>query len=606
MARSDYYFSRRAGGGGFVRRKTREGVDYSKFATKEWALLISFFRWYPDILEQICIGDNAKYSNSLMNSVTKRYMARYQQTFTFATRGYGKTTCVVSDKCNKGILWPGEITGYYAPVEKQAAPLASKAFADYSQNTPLLANHWDKDNDAREHFKISTPNGSKFIMDIDRGVDTSGVVAEEAAQEDKNPFNFAEFNQIVLGTNRLQHYVNGAPDPTHIDSQIHYITSISRKENEAFVTYTEIRRDMMRGESAFALCIPWQVPVLCRMKPFSYYNMLRKKLTAEQFMRECETHSTGTIENPIVKDSVLQASRTVMCMEDRHCGDPDVIYILGYDVSSRDIAGNALTAMSVIKCEKNSDSSQWDHFKKSLVYVMDTRPPSEAADHARLIKKRWNDYRINNGKVTYIVIDARSYGKAVVECLHKDLGDGLPPLSTITHEQPYNLLEQPGAIPCIYPLQATGNVGRDPNSEMLDYIEREYESKNLCMLTANIVDGTKAYKLKHRITDDYDDVKIQFPYLKTKQLCQQINNLKKKYTSSGWIEAAISQGIQKDMWSATLYACRQAQRLEKDELYEGEHRESEWEKEAFAPMAATNEYTVRPRAVKRLGRMAIK
>ncbi len=40
MARKGYTFSRRSGG--FVKKATREGVDYDKFATKEWALILSF------------------------------------------------------------------------------------------------------------------------------------------------------------------------------------------------------------------------------------------------------------------------------------------------------------------------------------------------------------------------------------------------------------------------------------------------------------------------------------------------------------------------------------------------------------------------------------
>ena len=49
-------------------------------------------------MESICQGDRAEYENSLMNSVTKRYMARCRETFTFASRGYGKTSCLISDK----------------------------------------------------------------------------------------------------------------------------------------------------------------------------------------------------------------------------------------------------------------------------------------------------------------------------------------------------------------------------------------------------------------------------------------------------------------------------------------------------------------------------
>lgn len=558
-----------------------------------------------DILEDICEGERADYSNSLMNRVTKRYMARNQETFTYASRGYGKTTCLVSDKCNKGITWPGEITAYYAPVEKQAAPLASKAFATYQRNCPVLAAHWDKDSDGLFSFKLSTPNGSKFLMDIDRGIDTSGVVAEECAQEDRNPFNWADFNQIVLGTNRLDHKVNGQSDPSHIDSQIHYITSCSRKENEAYTVYKEVRDAMNRGESAFALCIPWQVPVLCRMKKFSYYQMLRKKLTSEQFDRECNSHCTGTGENPIIQDHVLRASRVLKTMEDRHCGDKDAFYILGYDVSSRDHSGNALSAMSALKCERQYNTSKWDRYRKSLVYVHDMTPPRTAREHAALIKRRWAEYSIE-GSTAFVIVDARSYGQSVIECLHEDLNDGLPPLRTMNNDPDFAELVRPDAIPCLYAIQATSNSGRDPNSVMLDYIEREFENGNLRLLTADLSEGVKAYKLKNGIKDDLQDAKIQFPYIKTNKLCRQIGNLQKKYTSTGWIEAAISRYIPKDEWSSLLYACRLAQYLEKDQLYAQNRSEGKWEKEAKRMTEATSGFTVKTRSNRRQGRLAIR
>ena len=119
-------------------------------------------------------------------------------------------------------------------------PLASKAFAGWERNVPLLAAHWRRINDATERFAIGTINGSRFIMDIDRGIDTSGVVAEECAQEDRNPFNWTDFNQIVLGTNRLEHKANGVSVQSHIDSQIHYISSCSRQENESYSVYKSV------------------------------------------------------------------------------------------------------------------------------------------------------------------------------------------------------------------------------------------------------------------------------------------------------------------------------------------------------------------------------
>ena len=558
-----------------------------------------------DILEDICEGDRAEYSNSLMNRVTKRYMARYRETFTFASRGYGKTSCLISDKCVKGILWPGEVTGYYAPAESQAAPLASKAYAGWERNVPLLAAHWKRVSDREDRFAVGTINGSKFIMDIDRGIDTSGVVAEECAQEDKTPFNWTDFNQIVLGTNRLDHKANGVSVPSHIDSQIHYISSCSRQENESYSVYKSIRQEMMEGGSAFALSIPWQVPVLCRMKKMSYYQMLRKRQTAEQFDRECNSHCTGSAENPIVRDNVIRESRSVMTMEDKHCGNKEAFYIVGYDVSSRDHGGNALSAMSVLKCERQFNTAKWDRYRKSLVYVMDMRPPKTAREHAAILKKRWAEYSIE-GSTAFLVVDARSYGQSVIECLHEDLGDGLPPLRTMNNDPDFAGLVRPGAIPCLYAIQAMGNTGRDPNSVMLDYIEREFENGNLRLLTADLAAGVKSYKLKKGIKDDIQDALIQFPYLKTNALCRQIANLQKKYTSTGWVEAEISKYIPKDMWSSLLYANRIAQYLEKDQLYAQNHYESQWEKAAADMENAASGFVVRARANKRQGRLAIK
>ena len=569
------------------------------FATPQWALLISFFRWYPDIMEDLCLGERAEYSNSLLGRVTRRYMARCRETFTYACRGYGKTSCVVAGRCDHGILWPGDITGYYAPVEKQAAPLASKAFASYARNYPLLAAHWEKNSDARDHFKISTPLGSRFVMDIDRGIDTSAVIAEECGQEDRNPFNWSDFRQIALGTVRKQYTVNGQPDPTHVDLQRHYITSASRRENEAYSVCRRIRAEMLAGGSAFALWIPWQAVVLCRMKPASYYTGLRQELTAEQFMRECESRCTGGTEHPLVRDGVLQASRRLMTPEFRHCGDPSVFYIIGYDVSSRDAASNAMTAVAVLKCSRRAEPGHGG-FLKQLVYVADRRPPHSAAEHAALIQQCRLAYSLPEGQTTYLIIDARSYGQSVIEQLHSDRGVGSPPLCTLDHRLPYVSLERPGAVACIYPIQATGTTGTDPNSVMLDYIERELENGNLQLLTPNSAAGLQAYKLRHGITGDEEDAALELPFLKTQELCGQIANLQKKYTTGGWVEAAISRRVNKDMWSALLYACRLAQRLEQEELY-GAGRGSRWD---LAEEEEREPY-FRPRYEQRLGRMAL-
>ena len=159
----------------------------------------------------------------------------------------------------------------------------------------------------------------------------------------------------------------------------------------------------------------------------------------------------------------------------------------------------------------------------------------------------------------------------------------MPPLCCINHE--FAELELPGAIPCIYAIKATGGYGaaegrHDPDAEMIRYAELEWEHRNVRLLIPNYYDGVAAYKAKYRIKDDSLDAQIAHPYIKTKEMRGQIANLQKKPTSYGFAEKRISNSIQRDMWSASKYALRLAEILEREDLISSLRRQSEW-KETF-------------------------
>jgi hypothetical protein len=184
---------------------------------------------------------------------------------------------------------------------------------------------------------------------------------------------------------------------------------------------------------------------------------------------------------------------------------------------------------------------------------------------------------LQGGAATFISIDSWQYGTAVVQALHSDLGDGLPPLCCVNHE--FQDLEQKGALPVIYPIKAVGGFGsgtHDNDGDMIRYAEMEFEHRNVQLLVANLYEGIRAYKVKHHIKDDTLDPTISIPYIKTRELCGQIANLQKKVNGMTFSEKRISNSIQRDMWSALKYALRYCQILESQELIGGEKKESEW------------------------------
>ena len=515
-----------------------------------------------------------------------RAYARYTDVAITGTRGMTKTyTKMISEMLN-GIAWPGTQVLYTGPSLKQLASIGGKTFHAIEHDYAALAKHWRVTAESKDDFKIETDYGSAFYIGEKRGDNIHAATAEEFAQEENPPFDFDEYTTIVLPAVRLRHNVNGEPDPNFVAYKNHSITSAGRKQNHAYQVRCEVMKEMARGESAFTMDVPWQCVVLQQMRPYSWAQKLKTKLTPERWMREMESRYTGADNNPIVRDEVLTESRKLMVAENRHCGydvgnrlDPkDVIYIVGYDVSYADDKKNAKCACVVLKCTRQTDWLKRDRYLKQLVYVDVWNPPVKSMMQAQRVKDVWSRFCYDGGAATYLAIDAWQYGTSVVENLMMDLGDGLAPLCVRNHAS-FTELEQDNAIPCLYPIKAGGAGVTDPDADMVQYAELQFENRNVELLCGNVNEGVEAYKKYHRIKDDYMDAQIAEPYLKTRELAGQIQNLKKVPSGKTMREERISKHIQRDIWSALKYALRVAQILEREELAKAVRRKSDWDEE---------------------------
>ena len=185
---------------------------------------------------------------------------------------------------------------------------------------------------------------------------------------------------------------------------------------------------------------------------------------------------------------------------------------------------------------------------------------------------------METGQTTYIAIDAWQFGTAVVQDLHSDLGDGLPPLCCVNHDFPE--LEIDGALPVIYAVKETGGTSgnHDSTFEMLRYCELEFEHGNVSTLVSNVYEGVECYKKFHHIKTEDNNAQIAIPYIKSREFRGQIGNLTKTVTGTGMKEKRISNSVQRDMWSCFKYAMRYADLLEQQNLVIPT-RENPWQKE---------------------------
>ena len=554
--------------------------NYDAYNADACALLVSYWRWYPDKFLDLIESENSDYSLELIQRVNLRAFCRYQNVFVTGSRGTTKTYAVFLSDLVKGVLWPGIQQAYYGPSLKQTADICAKTWKQIEKNYPMLAAMWNVVSMSSDRFVLETKFGSRISITAMRGDNIHCVTAEEAAQEETGQqFDYDQFEAVVTPAVRLLRMVGKKPDRNFPQNQFQYITSAGSQQNRAFEKRLSAYKEMREGKSAFAIDIPSAVSVVSGIRTISWLRKLKGDLTPDKYLREAESIWTGTSENPILKDLTLTQSKTLTMMEYSHCGNPKSIYVIGNDNSYRDGGNNAKCAYAVFRCDPK-DGIEAGTFDKKLVYVQDNPPPKEALEQARQLKAFWLRYTMKNAEPAYIAIDARAYGTSVIEFLHKDLQDGLPPLCCMNHD--YAELELPGALPVIYPIIATGGFNEgvhDSDAAMIEYAEREWEHGNVQMLISNIQEGLKAYKLFHKIKTDEMDVAISYPYLKTRELCGQIGNLKKRMSGFGFTEERISKSIQRDMWSATKYALRVIKILEdryKAIYAQGENPWSKW------------------------------
>lgn len=567
--------------GRWLKKETHKAFDYEAVDTDSVALLVNFFRWYPDYFADLFRDPNAKYQLELPQRIMMRILMRYRNTYITAVRGATKTYVIILTNMIEGILFPGNKVRYVAPNQKQAAALATQAFHEIEKSYPIITSMWSIRNDRSDMFRIEiTATGSEFTMYTTRGDTTGAVVGEECGQEGENPFPIDNFIDIIYPTVRDNLMINQQIDEIHINLKHQHIGNATSRLNKA---YSNLRRgclmDMLYSNDkheGYVLDMSWVSALVGNIRDIKYIKDQKKQLSALGWQREMCARYTGSGENPLVSDEVLSKSRRLMAMEEYHCGDRDALYIVSHDVSYEDGAKNAKCADVVLKLTRYDNKARRDKFRKQVVYVDSYPPPKTAYLQAQKVKAVWARYCLKNGDPTYLVIDAQAYGREVVEELMKPSEDGSPNLCCYKHMK-YAEIEQPNALPIIYPLKAGTRGTQDEDGAMVRYSQIEFEQGNIELLTSASVEGLEQYKLKHNIKDDYMDAKILLPYKKTDELCEQMQNLVVKDRDGLTVkEARRSRGIQRDNWSALKYALRMAKLLEEELVKSTYKAKSSW------------------------------
>ena len=143
----------------WVDKETERKIDYDQYDDEACALLISYWRWYPDKFVDLCEAETPDYSQEIIQRINLRAFCRYQQVFITGSRGTTKTHEALKGRLVMGVLWPGITMQYFGPNLKQTAAICSKTFQALQKNYPILCSFWDVIADSEERFVLKTTHG---------------------------------------------------------------------------------------------------------------------------------------------------------------------------------------------------------------------------------------------------------------------------------------------------------------------------------------------------------------------------------------------------------------------------------------------------------------
>lgn len=572
----------------YVKRTTRPGktksitevnFDYEGLNFKSAGLVLSFFRAYPDYFADICRSPYASYTLALPQRMMLRILLRYRLVYITGVRGFTKTYVIILAKMIKGLLFPGIKIRYTAPDQKQAAMLATQAFHQIERDYPLIASHWQLKNDREDMFRILTPYGSEFTMYSARGDNSNETIAEEIGQEGKSPFDMESYETDIIPTCRIIRMLNMQPDPYMIQNQHSHISNACSKNNPAFYTHrANCLREMVYGEpyEGYVIDFSWVSAIMSGIRTVQYIKDQKASLTKKAWDREMCALYSGDTDNPLISEESLVASRVLPMCELKHCGDPNVMYIVSHDVSYTDGSKSAKCADAVIKLTRYEDIERRDRFKKQLVFCDSYSPPKTDYAQADKLKRLWRQFCLDGGMATYLVVDAQAYGTGVVEELMKPTTDGTRPLCCFRHMAFVNI-EQPNSLPVIYPMKATTSGGQNADGDMISYAQLQFDQGIIELLIPDALDGVEQYKRLHGIKTPAYDAQIAMVYKQCNLLVQEIQNLKVDVSGQSIKERRKSQAIQRDVWSALKYALWMAHIVEVGEVSEKYRTQSSWQ-----------------------------
>ena len=522
--------------------------------------LISFYRWYPDLLLDTLKPPKGGINLHLDQRIFLRCDLRFFSMYGDFSRGYAKTYDEVLDCIVAAMLYPNITIAISAQTKENAADLLETKWKEICKHYPLLENEVEKTKFARGIALIKFKNGSE-IDAIANAQSTKGQRRTRLKIEESALLNntlFEDALQPVVEVPRLTVGKLGIPDPCELNQQIHFFTTAGFKGSDEHARLIGMLDDMDNLNGKIVLGASWMLPCWYgRGSSKSQILQKKKNMSLVAFAQNYEQTWVGASEGALVNINKLLNCR-VLSKPIMSNDNEEEEYYMGVDVARSQKTSNNQSSVVVGKVIRNSDKSKIVAI--DIVNIINIPNILNFTAQAARIKQIQRQY---NARM--VVCDGNGLGAGLIDTLLTETidpitGESLGCWDTINDDNEPEIRYSPKIV---YNLKAQ-TCQNEIVTTFIDY-----------------VDSGKLKLLERRLENDFKesewedaDNKIR-PFIETDAFIEEAANLKMKHLSNGGITIEkVVRKIDKDRVSALIYMLWYIEKFAKDMSVDEEYATS--------------------------------
>ena len=515
---------------------------------QKWIFLLAYFRWYPDKFYDIISPKKGGIKLNLYQRVMLRVFARFPNAYFILPRGSAKTHGNIMGEIHEAIFYPNIDTTLTAETKEQGAKILKDKFVnEILRQYPAIKNELVDGKKGtsfgKDYAEINFKGGGRIDTlannQSSKGLRRHKLRIEEAAR--LNNELYEDVLQPIPKTTTRRTAGKSEVNPEENHGGIHFFTTSTFRGCDEHKRVIQMVREMAENKGSFVFSADYRLPVQFKLLTQAAVDDAEKNSNYINFAMNYLSEWVGAAENALIDMQLLLEARKLKYASLEPQKDRD--YIIAVDVAQSQNKDNNKTMFVVLGFDKDKDNT----IKKVCLEMIISPKSGQTYEAQSLELKRLAD--IYNPKM--VVIDAQSYGQALIEALTKPIVDPYTNRKTdrwctVQYGTGYDMNNISEGKPLIYALKATSKN----QTNIITNFQGYFMARKVDLLCdTNEIDFPKDI-----LKDNKKRNMIEQAHLSTSVLIEEIANLKIIHNSNGTLKIEqMTRGVDKDRFSALAY-----------------------------------------------------